>query len=269
MNMTQTRPERTLLDEQSAQVTRTKPRLWRWMSSTVVREFVLLAVLYAGYSLVRGFSGHDRLPAFAHAVRIQRIDIDLGLRFGWLNRVFSSHAVLGIAGDYWYATMHYIVTLTVLVWLFSKHRAVYFPARRVLVFATLVALVFFLLLPTAPPRMFPGYTDVMSLHAHAGWWSANASAPRGFGPMANDFAAFPSMHAGWSLWVALAVWRATRNPILRFASALYATCTAIVVVGTANHWSIDVVAGWVIVLAIWPAVFGGFRAHAPAPSLAD
>ena len=62
-----------------------------------------------------------------------------------------------------------------------------------------------MLMPTAPPRFIGGYVDVLSLHAADGWWGADASAPRGLGGLTNELAAFPSLHAGWSLWVALAL----------------------------------------------------------------
>ena len=55
------------------------------------------------------------------------------------------------------------------------------------------------MLPTAPPRLFGGYTDVLALTSADGWWGGDASAPKGLGGLTNQLAAFPSLHAGWAL----------------------------------------------------------------------
>ena len=89
----------------------------------------------------------------------------------------------------------------------------------------------------------------MALHAASGWWGEAASAPQGMGWMTNQLAAFPSMHAGWALWVALAISAATANRALRAAGWAHAVITAVVVVGTGNHWLLDVVAGWAVVVS--------------------
>src|SRR4051794_18933729 len=100
--------------------------------------------------------------------------------------------------------------------------------------------------------MLSGYTDVLSLHAADGWWSTDASAPKGMGGLTNELAAFPSLHAGWALWVALVVRRSTRKYWARGLAWAHAAITAIVVIGTGNHWILDVAAGWALVIvAMW------------------
>src|SRR4051794_41323721 len=100
--------------------------------------------------------------------------------------------------------------------------------------------------------MLSGYTDIMSLHAADGWWSTDASAPKGMGGLTNELAAFPSLHAGWALWVALVVRRSTRKWWARGLAWAHAAITAIVVIGTGNHWILDVAAGWALVIvAMW------------------
>ena len=55
------------------------------------------------------------------------------------------------------------------------------------------------------------WTDLLAVHSAAGWWGGEASAPQGMGWLTNQLAAFPSMHAGWALWVALAVAHVVRR----------------------------------------------------------
>lgn len=212
-------------------------------------EILLVAVLYVGYSASRLLAADDPGAAARRAQDLLSLERSWGLDVeGPLNRWFASVDALGVGASFWYATTHYVVTLLVLVWLFRRRPGHYRSARRVIVLASLLGLALYLLVPTAPPRFLEGYTDVLDLHAGIGWWGADASAPRGFGHLTNELAAFPSLHAGWALWVALAVRRAGAPRGWRIAAWLYAGAMALVVIGTGNHWTLDVVGGWAVVL---------------------
>jgi hypothetical protein len=222
-----------------------------------VLELMLVVSLWAAYSLSRLFADSAMDPALARARELLHIERFLGIHWELpLNEFFSSHEVLGLVGSYWYATLHYVVTGAVLIWLYRLGGHIYIPARRALAVATILGLVAYLLLPTAPPRFLGGYVDVLSLHAADGWWDADASAPRGLGGLTNELAAFPSLHAGWALWVAISMQRHARWHWLRVLAWVYAAGTAIVIVGTGNHWVIDVVVGWMVVVAGWVAAEG-------------
>jgi hypothetical protein len=217
-----------------------------------VRELLLLAALYVAYSGTRLFADDALRPAAGRAEGLVEVERALGL--AWersANRLFVEVDLLGLVGSYWYATAHYVVTAAALVWLYRRGPAAYVPARRALLLATVLGLALYLLLPMAPPRLVDGYVDVLHLHAAAGWWGADASAPRGLGGLTNQLAAFPSLHAGWALWVALAIRRGTRSRAWRAFGWSHAMVTAVVVVGTGNHWVLDAVVGWLVVAAAW------------------
>lgn len=212
-------------------------------------ELTMLAVLYVGYSASRLLASNDFQAARGRAVEI------LNFEKAWriavenpLNDFFARDDLIGLFGSFWYATTHYLVTAAVLIWLYRRSATQYVTARRALVVATIIGLAFYLLVPTAPPRLIGGsYVDILSQHAQAGWWGADASAPRGLGGMTNELAAMPSLHAGWALWVALVLIRAQVREVFQHMAILYAVITAIVIVGTANHWVLDVVVGWMVV----------------------
>jgi len=218
-------------------------------------ELMFLAVLYVGYSASRLFASDDFAPARGHALDILGFEKDWRFAVeGWLNDLFVQVDWLGVFGSYWYATTHYVITIVALVWLYRRGATEYVTARRALVLATIGGLLFYLLAPTAPPRLVDGlYVDVLSLHAEAGWWGADASAPRGFGSWTNELAAFPSLHAGWSLWVALILIRAGVPHIWRLVGVAYAATMAVVIVGTGNHWVLDVIFGWALVVMAFTA----------------
>jgi membrane-associated phospholipid phosphatase len=236
-----------------------------------LQEFVILSLLYVAYTVSRMLADGNLAQALGRATDRERVERALHLpKEQWLNELATVHEPLGLVADYWYASLHYVVTAGVLLWLYRRGRRTYIPARRALALATLIALAFYLMMPTAPPRMVTGFTDVMAVHAGAGWWGAEASAPRGLGGHTNQLAAFPSMHAGWALWVALAVWRASRSRTLRTLAALYAVGTGIVVVATGNHWVLDVIVGQAVMLLAWIGVVGPVEVAQPtAPARLD
>lgn len=261
------------LDERTP--SRAVPRVLRLplVARRALAEVGLIAFLYVAYCASRMLASDEFAPARGHALDILDVEkawrIDVEAR---LNDLFVKVDWLGVAGSFWYATTHYLVTLGVLVWLWRRGRREYLMARRALVLATVVGLAFYLAMPTAPPRLVDGrYVDVLAMHQSVGWWGADASAPKGFGGWTNELAAFPSLHAGWALWVAIVlVW--TGVPVVwRVLGIAYAVVMTVVIVGTGNHWLLDAVAGWAVVGLAW-VVVGAVapparqtEEHGPAP----
>lgn len=234
-------------------------------------EIALIAALYIGYCISRTLASTAFAPARGHALDILtfekswRIDIER-----WLNDQFFQHDWLGVFGSFWYATTHYLVTLIVLVWIYRRSAVHYLTARRALVLASLAGLAFYLLMPTAPPRLVEGgFHDILSMHSTIGWWSTNGSSPKGLGDITNDLAAFPSLHAGWSLWVAVVLIRAGVPKIVQGLGLGYAAMMTIVIIGTANHWLLDAVVGWIVVLIAFAAAIAWERSNLPAATHED
>ena len=248
-------------------------RTKRIVTHAGVREVALISLIYLVYTFSRLLASNDFGLALHRARAILRFEKTVGLDWeSWLNDVFIDHSWLGLLGSYWYSTAHYVVTLVVLAWLWRRSRTDYVMLRSALVVATVLGLVMYLLLPTAPPRFVEGYVDVLSLHSAEGWWGGDASAPRGLGHLTNELAAFPSLHAGWSLWVALAIYQVTRSRWLRLLGWTHAVVTAVVIVGTANHWLVDAIVGWLVVLVgcvavapFMPIVDGSVTPRARSP----
>ena len=131
-----------------------------------------------------------------------------------------------------------------LTWLYRSDRHLYARARNALIMATALGLVLYLALPTAPPRMMSGaYIDTLARESQYGWWTSHASAPAGLGGLTNELAAMPSLHVGWAVWVAWIVWRTNGGSLYRLLGVAYPVVTSVVVVGTGNHWTLDVLAG--------------------------
>jgi hypothetical protein len=221
--------------------------LW---SRPVWHEVLLLAVVYELYTFTRGISGGGSNRAVANAHRVLRAEHVVGLApEHWLNHAVSPRPLLAIPADYAYATLHYAVTLAVLVWLWRAHPTAYRPARRALTAATLLGLVGFAIVPLAPPRMLPGFTDTMGRYGNDGWWASAGSAPKGLGSFTNQFAAMPSLHVAWAIWCGWMVARVAQRAWVRRLAAGYPVVMVLVVLSTANHYLLDAVGGLVVILA--------------------
>jgi len=229
--------------------TREAPRRARPRTGRRLVELGLLVLLYVAYSGSRLLASDDLGAARDNAQELLRLehawhlDVERTLS-GW----FLDVPALGLAGSYYYATAHYVVTLVVVLWLHRRGGAAYLRSRNALVVATVAGLLCYLWFPVAPPRLTGlGHTDVMEAYAASGWWGGQASAPRGLGEYTNELAAMPSLHAGWALWVLVAVTAAGAPLLVRRLALAHVLVTAVVVVGTGNHWVLDVVGGWLLV----------------------
>lgn len=210
-----------------------RPRLWF--------EILLIAVSYWLYSLVRNAVPEQKAAALRNADWIWSAEKTLGLAFEeTVNHAANSVTWLIVSMNYYYATLHFVVTIGVLVWLFRRHPGRYAATRLVLFATTAVALLGYYLYPLAPPRLMNGANFVDTVLVHETWGSM---ASGNFKNMSNQYAAMPSMHIGWSLWCGLTIFALASAPWARILGLLYPTLTLVVIVATANHFWLDAVGG--------------------------
>ncbi|MFR9722380.1 phosphatase PAP2 family protein [Streptomyces sp. MS19] len=212
-----------------------RPKLWF--------ELLLIAVSYAVYSAVRNAAPARVEQAQHHAHWIWDFQGSIGLDF----ELAVNHAIAGVTWlivpmNYYYATLHFVVTIGVLVWLFRRHPGRYGATRLVLFATTAVALVGYYFYPLAPPRLMSGmdFIDTSSVHHTWGSLSTEGSA---MSEVSNQFAAMPSMHIGWSTWCGITIAVLARPLWVKVLGALYPVLTLLVIVATANHFWMDAVGG--------------------------
>ncbi|HTR69790.1 MAG TPA: phosphatase PAP2 family protein [Mycobacteriales bacterium] len=203
------------------------------------QELLFIGAIYWLYSLVRNAVPGHEVGAYARARHLISIEQTLHINVEHtLNNFVNSQHWLAYCCDYYYATLHFIVTIAVLVWMFVRHPMRYRPIRTVLIWTNLIALLGFWFISVAPPRLLPGYVDtVLKFHT---WGSFESP---GLANASNQFAAMPSLHIGWSLWCALAIITLAKRPWVRVLGALYPLATLFVILGTANHYMLDAVGG--------------------------
>lgn len=231
---TGTRPgsERTLLTRLRAP---RRPRIWF--------EVLLIAVSYWTYSLIRNAVPEQKAAALANADWIWSAEQTLGIAVEQsVNHAINSVTWLIVGMNYYYATLHFVVTIGVLVWIYRFHPGRYAATRLVLFATTGVALVGYYCYPLAPPRLMNGQNFIDTVLVHHTWGSM---ASGNLKQMSNQYAAMPSMHIGWSLWCGLTIFAVASAPWARILGLLYPTATLVVIVATANHFWLDAVGGMI------------------------
>ncbi|HWC33888.1 MAG TPA: phosphatase PAP2 family protein [Mycobacteriales bacterium] len=203
------------------------------------QELSFILIVYYLYSLVRNAAPSHETGAVHRAGSVLSVERTLHLDIEHsVNAVVAAHAWLANVCDYYYATLHFVVTIGVLVWLYVRHPLRYRSIRSVLIVTNLTALVGFWFVSLAPPRMLPGFTDTL-IKFHT--WGSIASGS--IAKESNQYAAMPSLHVAWALWCGIAIVTLAERRWVRVLGALYPVCTVLVVLGTANHYVLDAVGG--------------------------
>ena len=203
---------------------------------------ISLAVL--AYFLVRGATDSAFGAALRNAHRV--IDFERALHLyhePYLQETLarSAHVRGFFNGIYIYG--HWPVIAVTMLWLAWRHREQFLRLRDGMLLSGLVGMVIYATYPVVPPRLLDGLglTDTVTQRSEA----YRVLQPPAF---VNQYAAMPSLHAGWDLLVGIAIVAATTSTLLRVVGCLMPVLMALSTVATANHYVIDVVAGIALVL---------------------
>ena len=140
--------------------------------------------------------------------------------------------------DY-YDNAHFIVTLGLLGWLWWRRADIYRPLRNTLVLANVIAFVVFWRFPVAPPRMLPGFTDVVAATQRVRLLAQRRARRRTPTSSPRCPRCTSRGHCG-------ARSRCGARPaaaLVRALAALYPCVTAAAVLATGNHFVLDMLGG--------------------------
>jgi PAP2 superfamily len=210
---------------------RARPRWWV--------ELLIVGWLLWVYDIINNLAHLRYGLAIAHATDVLHLEQTLGIDpERTLNLWMTHHHTLGVVSSYYYDNAHFIVTLGLLAWLWWRRTDIYRPMRTALVLMNVIGLAVFWLYPVAPPRMLAGFADVVANTGAVGSWHTGALASD-----ANQLAAMPSLHMAWAAWCALVIWQLSARVWVRVLAVLYPCVTCLAVLGTGNHFVLDIVAG--------------------------
>lgn len=209
----------------------------------------VLGALWLLYSAVRGVTAEEYQVALANAQRVVSFQHSIGLPSESLIQrdLLDQVGLLKLANVY-YVAAHFPVTIAFLLFAWAFRRRQFGRIRNTLVGVSAVGMVIHLLYPLAPPRALPrifGFIDTGRIVGPNPYDLGVAEA-------ANQIAAMPSLHVGWSLLVALGViWMFESK--WRWLVLVHPAITTAVVVLTANHYWVDAIVATVLVMAFWAA----------------
>lgn len=208
-------------------------------------EVLAVAAFYLVYSAIRNAGADRRAEAFANALELIRIERWLGI---YHERILNEWAMafvpLAVFGNYFYGSLHFVVTIGVAVYLFRRWPDDWPLWRNTLGIATALALIGFRFWPLMPPRLLPaayGFVDTMARYPTL--WTFNSGAMRS---LSNQYAAMPSVHCAWALWCACALVPRVRTATAKALAVAYPLLTVFVIVITANHFFLDAPAGFAV-----------------------
>jgi hypothetical protein len=211
-----------------------------WLDAA--RQVSLFALAYLGYRVVRGWADGSANAAFAHARDLISLERTLHVFVepsvqAWAS---GSHFVIVLA-SWLYVNAQGPITVGALVYLYLRHNQSFYFVRNMFMIAMGIALVAYVVFPTAPPRFLPewGFTDTVydTLHVTASNKSAAMSA------IFNPYAAVPSMHVAFALMIGWPLARLVRNPVVAVMGVVYPFVMTFVIVVTANHFLVDALLG--------------------------
>jgi hypothetical protein len=187
--------------------------------------------------------------------------IDRALHTGWaagFTRWVGNHdAVADLLSGY-YVVMHLALVSITLIVLWWDGRFYRWHRDAFLVISAIGFAVFWFF-PVAPPRLLgAGFGDTVAQVLPFAYKSEAAAA--------NVYAAVPSLHVAWALWCAVALWSISRHLAVRIIAVAHPAVTVLVVLGTGNHYVVDVLSGLALTLlgyAVMPVLNGTARRLSP------
>ncbi|MGZ4462211.1 MAG: phosphatase PAP2 family protein [Gaiellaceae bacterium] len=168
--------------------------------------------------------------------------------------LLSSRLLIDLAtATYWLS--QFVVLGLALLWVYFRRHEAFARFRNWVMLANMIGLVGYVLVPTAPPRMFPGagFLDVNALFS-----SVNSNS-RAVSALGNPYAAMPSLHAADALIVGVSLALVTRRWWVRALWLAWPAWVWFTVMATGNHFWMDVAAGVLVALIAAPVVDSRLR----------
>jgi hypothetical protein len=206
-------------------------------------EIALVLAVYLTYDWLRDKVQGPQHLAFAHAKQLVHIERITGIyvEHGIQKFFLKFHPLISFE-NIWYGSIHFVMPVVVLVWLYRKAPARYVRWRNVLVTVLGLGLLGFWLYPVMPPRLMPARYDFVDTAVK--FFGLGKPAPgndkKAFG---NLYAAVPSLHLGWSSWCVFALYPQLRRWWSHALLVAYPFTITLAIVVTGNHWILDAVAG--------------------------
>jgi hypothetical protein len=194
-----------------------------------------LGLLLWGLDMTASLRAGAATAGLRHAVTVNSVSLGIGGQFAVvMNDWLAVHHLGALAATYYYILLQGALTGVLGALLIWRRVPSFVLHRNALIAVTALGLVAFWCYPVAPPRLLPGYHDIVAsaLPAFSAAVEPNGSAV---------YASLPSLHVAWAIWGAIAGTALVRRPVLRALLWLYPAATITDVLATANHYLLDAI----------------------------
>jgi hypothetical protein len=225
-----------------------------------MRQALLFVVAYNGYQVVRGIADGRHATAVANGLHVIHLERSLGTFFEpGFQQAFLAHRWVIDLANWMYFNSHFVITTAFLVWLYLFRNDNFNFVRNMFLVAMGLALVGYIVFPTAPPRFLSEWGFQDAVGDFVGHGAAQTA-----GVLYNPYAAMPSMHVAFALMIGITGVRLVKPRPLKVFWALYPLLITWVVIVTANHFWLDAAAGAVVagLSAYTSAALAKARPHA-------
>ena len=219
-------------------------RLPRGWAHLLVQIAVWLG-FYVAYQAARGAADRGVGEAFWNGTLV--IETEHRLRMfiePTVQDFVERSSVLVAATTYTYWLSQFAVVAATLLWVYFRHHERFAGFRNWLIVANVFGLIVYVVMPTAPPRMFPewGFSDTLAQLGSVNQQSELVTFA------ANPYAAMPSLHATDALIVGLVMASVCRSRVAKSLWLLWPAWVTFAVMATGNHFWLDCAAGFTLAL---------------------
>lgn len=241
--------DRRTVRERFGELTRSWRRALPAGGRDALRQLIILVTAFALYDLVRIVSQGREVVALAHSQGI--IHAEKALRIYWepaLQRAILGNRTTVESLNWFYARVHVPAIFLTLVLIYLYRNDSWRRFRNTFLVMDAIGLAIFVSIPVAPPRLVPGsgLIDTKFLYS-----DSLQTGVMSF--VTNPYAAMPSLHFGYSLFTAAALWILCPSRLARVVAIAYPVAVLASIVLTGNHYFLDALAG-ASVLAVAAAI---------------
>jgi len=207
------------------------------------RQLAIWFGFLGAYQVARGIADRNPPRAFENGLHVIGIERHAGALFEvTLQRIVDGSEVLATLASWTYWNSEFTVLGLALLWVYLRRNEAFKGFRNTILLANVIGLVGYVLLPTAPPRMFPdlGFADTLADFGGLNHGSGLVEVA------SNPYAAMPSLHAADALIVGVVLASVTRHWPFKVLWLLWPVWVWFAVMATGNNFWLDVLAGIVL-----------------------
>jgi len=224
------------------------PRGWGDLGRQVAIWFGFLLL----YQVARGIADRNPARAFENGLSVIQLERQVSNLFELtLQQFVSTSQVLTQAVSWTYWLSQFTVVGLALLWVYLRRNDAFYRFRNWILLANVIGLVGYVVVPTAPPRLFPsfGFADTLQQFGALNHGSGLIELA------ANPYAAMPSLHSADALIVGVSLALIAKAWWAKALWLLWPAWVWFTVMATANHFWLDIAAGVAVALLAWPVVY--------------